>query len=360
LSYSTSLHRQVLNVFVGIAALVMPILSRGAEGAVTIDWVTVGDPGNAADITGYGAVSEEFRIGKYEVTIAQYAAFLNAVAKRDPYFLWNGLMADPLIAGISRSGSSGSFTYSVIGPSGTTPAGANSPGDRPITMVSWFSAARFANWMHNGQGSGDTETGAYMLNGVTDGMAPARNPGAEFYIPTENQWYKAAYYKGGGTDAGYWTFATQTDIIPSNFIGSAVNQANYREIGGFGLTYYSVTQSIDRVSNQNYLTNVGAFSGSPSAYGTFDQAGNVSEWNDLDGVASFRRGLRGGDWFSRYEELQSSVRREPIASDTGGDNNIFGFRLASPVPVPEPSTWMMGLAGIACAGWGAIRRRRAL
>jgi len=122
--------------------------------AVTIDWVTVGDPNNAADTTGYGTVANAYRIGKYEVTIQQYTDFLNAVAQSDPYSLYDPVMANNgNIAGISQSGTSGEFSYSVIGPLGTTPAGASSPGNRPITFVSWFDAARFANWMQNGQGS---------------------------------------------------------------------------------------------------------------------------------------------------------------------------------------------------------------
>ena len=111
------------------------VLGTAAANAVTIDWVTVGDPGNAADNTVYGAVAKEFRIGKYEVTIQQYTDFLNAVAATDTYSLYNTNMATVLsIAGISRAGSSGSYTYSVIGPSGITPAGASSPGNRPITF----------------------------------------------------------------------------------------------------------------------------------------------------------------------------------------------------------------------------------
>jgi len=175
-----------------VAAAVFSVVMLATEThatPVTIDWVTVGDPGNAADTTGYGAVAESFRIGKYEVTIQQYTAFLNAVAASDPYSLYSTNMAGDLnIAGISRSGTSGGYSYSVINNGGLS-------GNRPITFVSWFDAARFANWMQNGQGSGSTETGAYTLvGGQTSGTAPAKNPGATFYIPTENEWYKAAFY----------------------------------------------------------------------------------------------------------------------------------------------------------------------
>jgi sulfatase modifying factor 1 len=235
---------------------------------------------------------------------------------------------------------------------GTTPAGASSPGNRPITFVSWFDAARFANWMQNGQGSGSTETGAYTLvGGQTSGTAPAKNPGAQYYIPTENEWYKAAYYKGGSTNAGYWNYATQSDTAPGNTIDSGTNQANYKA-GAYAVTGSS---SFDNLT-QNYLTDVGAFSSSVSAYGTFDQSGNVYEWNDLAGTSGLFRGLRGGDWNDTVaSDLSSSFRTTDVESL---GNSFIGFRLASPVAVPEPSVWVTGLAGIACAGWGACRRRR--
>jgi len=97
------------------------------------------------------------------------------------------MATDLNIAGISRSGSQGAYRYSVIGPAGVNPEGARSPGNRPIACVSWFDAARFANWMHNSRGEGDTETGAYTLNGSTSGKAVSANAGARFLIPTPDE-----------------------------------------------------------------------------------------------------------------------------------------------------------------------------
>jgi sulfatase modifying factor 1 len=358
-----NMQRQVIQRWALASALVTAVFIQAPTAAelVTIEWVTVGDPGNVGETQTYsnggtltfGAVSDPFRIGKYEVTIQQYTDFLNAAAKSDPYALWSASMESNLrIAGISRSGESGSYSYSVIGPFGSNPAGASSPGNRPITFVSWFDAARFANWMHNGQGSGSTETGAYTLvNGQTTGTAPARNPGAQFYIPTENEWYKAAYYKGGGTNSGYWNYATQSDTAPGNVIGNEPNQANhYTDV-------YSVTQLPGLLSTRNYLTDVGAFTNSVGAYGTFDQSGNVFEWNDFTGEAGLSRGLRGGGWGNGLSGNGSSSHR--FVSSTSTEVETVGFRLASPVAVPEPSTWAMAGIGIACAGWGAYRRRRA-
>src|SRR6478609_6822544 len=131
-------------------ALTISLLWVVAVSAITIDTVPVGDVGNPNDpalppsLCQCGAVNYAYNIGKYEVTVGQYAAFLNAVAATDTYGLYNSNMATNLnVAGLARSGNPGSYTYSVIG----------SP-NHPITYVSWADAARFVNWLHNGQPTG--------------------------------------------------------------------------------------------------------------------------------------------------------------------------------------------------------------
>jgi formylglycine-generating enzyme required for sulfatase activity len=327
-----------------------------AQPLVNIETVAVGDPGNAADFTGLGAVTNVFAIGKYEVTISQYATFLNSVASvtSDSYIvnLWNANMATDLnIAGISRSGSgtlASPYSYSVIGPSGITPAGASSPGNRPISYVSWFDAARFANWMNNGATNGaSTETGAYTLNGAVSGVGITKNEGATWWIPSGGEWYKSAYYKGGATNAGYWDYPTQSDTAPGNTIGGATNQANYFDVD------FAVTQESGPISSsQNYLTDVGAFSNSASAYGTFDQGGNVYEWNDavFDGA---NRGFFGGSWGDPNGAIDLKSTAFNNANPTTEISGI-GFRVAT---VPEPSTYALLAMSAAGALWWTRRRR---
>jgi len=302
----------------------------GSQVPVVYSTVTIGNPNNAADITDFGQVNYSYQIGKYEVTIGQYAAFLNAVAATDTYSLYNSSMATDLnSAGITQSGSPGSYTYTVMSNGGNS-------ANRPITYVTWFDAARFANWMANGQPIGaqsstTTENGAYNLNGATSGLAIVKNAtnpntGAAptYYIPSENEWYKAAYYSptlnnGAG---GYYLLATQSNSNPGNSIGSSSNQANNFT------TVFSVTQASNYFfATQNYLTNVGVFTQSGSYYGTFDQSGNVWEWNDLDGTSKPYRGIRGGYWFGGATPMQSVLYTTD--SPTRADNGI-GFRLASP------------------------------
>jgi sulfatase modifying factor 1 len=347
-------HAHLPVVAVLFAAFTLTSHSHAQSPLVTIDTVTVGDAGNAADTPSYygavGAVDYTYNIGKYEVTIGQYNIFLNSVASvtTESYIadLWSAGMADdPHVSGINRLGDgtiADPYTYAVLGGSG----------DRPITYVSWFDAARFANWMHNGATNGSsTETGAYTLNGATNGYGVTKNAEAKWWIPSTDEWYKAAYYKGGGTDAGYWVYPTQSDSAPGNDIGGATNQANYYD-GDWATTQES--GGIDFLAE--YLTDVGAFSNSASAYGTFDQGGNVAEWND-----SASLNVHGGSWFDAiygppegvsggYSWAMSAANYDAYGR-TALDNTI-GFRLAS---VPEPSTYALVLmAGAGCVLW---RRR---
>jgi len=295
-----------------------------------IEMVTVGNVGNAPDQDfgegAFGAVSYEFQIGKTEVTLAQYAAFLNAVAATDTHNLYNlNLETNLNIAGISRSGSSGNFTYSVIGTA-----------TRPVTFVSWFDAARFCNWLHNGRPGGaqiasTTERGAYTLGGATSGgLTITRNPGAKFWIPSENECYKAAYHQPagqGGDSDNYWLYPSRSNTAPGNGIG-ALPLANHGNIVVSSIL--SVTQGAGIDSSQNYLTEAGSYPGSASFYGTVDQTGNVSEWNDGVVTSFNERGVRGGKWESDETLIRSSVARAADSRAPESERGSLGFRVASP------------------------------
>ncbi len=327
---------------------------------VTIDWVTVGDPGNAADTTGNpnpaGAVADAFRIMKFEWTNSQYVQFLNAV---DP----DGLNPQDIYNASMGSNARGGISFTSGNSPGSKYAARTNMGDKPVNYVTWFDAARVANWLQNGaqnylttgtSASAPQNTGAYTLGIATSGTSFTRNSGAQFYIPTENEWYKAAYYKGSGTNAGYWDYATQSDTAPTAVtsgttgIGSASTGTIGSGTGNFA--NYDSTASWNSLTGN--VTTVGT-NGGPSAYGAFDMGGNVWEWNET--LLGSSRGLRGGSWYINAFFLSSSGRSTRIPSS--GDSDI-GFRLASPVAVPEPSTWVMGLAGIACGGWQMFRCRK--
>jgi sulfatase modifying factor 1 len=284
-------------------------LITSASASVTMDWVNVGNPGNAADpLTGYGSVAYEYKIGKYEVTNAQYGAFLNAVGQTDTYGIYDPRMGNS----IGKTGTSGNYTYSVNG----------TFANNPVVYVSWYDAARFANWMMNGQGSGDTETGAYTLNGLLWGVVLA-NSGAQVYIPTENEWYKAAYYNGE---------TSRYSLYPNGQNTITMADANY---------------------GSSSFTPVGSYISDSSYYGTFDQGGNAEEWNDAVVLDEFR-GRRGG---SIGVSAASPHPLNALSRDGYGnvDYGMNGFRLASINAVPEPTSIVLTMLA---SGVMLIRRKR--
>ena len=249
-------------------------------GAASLEFVTVGNPGNypaaygpvGPGFAGHGSVDYVYQMGKYDVTVGQYCQFLNAVATTsDPYGLYNtGMAADIPTVAITQSGSSGNYTYSVTG-------SYSQAANCPIFDVSWGDAARFCNWLQNGQpvgseGAGTTETGAYTLNGdTTNLLTETRNAGAAYFIPSLDEWTKAAYYNGG--TSSYWYYPTQSRAKPSNILSAAgTNNANFYDSSQGGTNVYT-----DPV---NYLTPVGAFAGSPGPYGTYDMGGDAWQWSE--------------------------------------------------------------------------------
>jgi hypothetical protein len=121
--------------------------------------------------------------------------------------------------GINRSynPNTNTFSYSVK----------TNYGNKPAYFLSWFDMARYSNWLHNNYGS--LETGAYTLSGTMIGIIE-KNPGATYWVPSENEWYKAAYYKGSGTNAGYWKFATRSDSTPIEVDASNIGDGTVKKI----------------------------------------------------------------------------------------------------------------------------------
>ena len=326
---------------VALGVLVLAGLTLGLgtdlQADVVIETVPIGNPGNFSDPHGggHGGVAYTYNIAKYEVTAGQYTAFLNAVAETDTYGLyttemWSGWYT----CKIHRTGSPGSYTYSVAG----------DWSNRPVNFVSWGDAARYSNWLHNGQPTGGqnlgtTEDGSYYLNGAmtnTELMAVQREPDATWVIPSEDEWYKAAYHKNDGVTGNYWDYPTSTDDVPSDDLidPDPGNNATFNDDGyTIGLPYFR--------------TEVGVHENSDSPYGTFDQGGNVWEWNEA--VASaLCRGLRGGCFGTSNQDLHVAWGTNNTPTS---ENYPWGFRVAL---VPEPASSLLVLLG----GGAVILRRR--
>ena len=315
-----------------LLSLLLSLGIASSSSAVSMDWTFVGNPGNACDDHGsagcVGAVSYRYNIGTFEVTNAQYVEFLNAKAAADPLGLYNPSMGNAgflLYGGITRSGVSGSYTSSAI-------AGR---GNMPVNWVTPYDAMRFANWMNNGQGSGDTETGAYTLLGGTEtpsnGTTVARNANATIALTSENEWYKAAYYDAVSTS--FFHSPTASNTVACSTPTATPNRANCGSVLSFSGGFASV----------------GSYTGSASAYGTFDQGGNVEELNESIGDANGSRGIRGGHYRSSSPVNLSTATWGYVAP---GGYDFIGFRLAM---IPEPSTGLLVIAGlIGLAGWRRV------
>jgi formylglycine-generating enzyme required for sulfatase activity len=276
---------------------------------VSIPFVTVTNANNPADYNGKGTVPYDFRIGKFEVNFKQYAAFLNAIATDDTHLIFNSNLMLQAQGGIIRSGSPGDYSYAV------------KPGMEhlPVVWVYFHDALRFCNWLHNGQPVGaqdpsTTEDGAYTL--TPEGMLAntiQRNPQALFWLPSDEEWYKAAYhqpFEAGGDPTDYWLFPTRSNDVP------------FSEPPPGGPT--SVNACCETGGRS---TDVGAYLNAPSYYGTYDQAGNVQEWTEEIIYVTNRR-LRGGSWL--YNEFYG--KSSDFEFDTPDYNaEAIGFRIAGAV-----------------------------
>lgn len=314
-------------------------VSAGAE--ITFEWATVGHAGNGPDpFTGarFGNVSYAYRIATTEVSNAQYVAFLNAVdpAGGNPNAVYHSNM------GVNPRGG---IAFDPGAASGDKYAPRPHMADKPVNFISFFDCMRFVNWLHNGQGAGGTESGVYA---ISDGLSETRAPGARFFLPTENEWYKAAYFDptpGAGGGDQYWLYPTRGNAIPVSAIATALG-----DIANPGPNVANYDSGADWNGVDGNLTTVGSAGPlSPSFFGTFDQGGNVSEWNETL-ITGSARGARGGAYSSTFSSLQSASAsgRFPAL-----DGPADGFRVASPVPEPDALA-LLAFGGGMLAAW---RRR---
>ena len=321
----------IVSFLATLAVLAIPTTHLTAT-QITMSWSPVVNPNNAPDpTTGYGAVNYSYNIGTYDVTASQYVAFLNC---NDPtganrLSLYFTGMSNPFFGGVNfNSSAPAGQMYSVIPGSGNHPA----------NWVSWYDAIRFANWMDNGQVPGATETGAYTLLGDTpipsNALTITRNPGATIFLPTEDEWYKAAYYNPA--TSSYFLYPSSSNSAPAATSPTAIpNSANY--YGG-----------------PNNLTDVGAYTETTSPNGAFDMGGDVWQWDETL-IDSIYRGNLGGSFISSSLLARSSV---PGSLAPTSVYDEVGFRLASISPVPEPSTAVLALLCFGVALWWRWRFKR--
>ena len=284
-----------------------------------VGFVPIGQPGNAADTTGApnpaGSVPYGYRMGAYEVS-------------RDI---------------ITKANSAGGLGITM---SDMTPYGGNGV-NRPATGVSWYEAAKLVNWLNTSTG----HQPAYNLSGASLSLWPSadawqaggenlyRHKDAYYFLPSENEWYKAAYYSPAGV---YYNYPTGSDSAPGAVAGGT----------GAGTAVYGHPLS-------HGPADIGS-AGGLSPYGTMGQGGNVWEWMEsafdlVNDSGSEDRGVRGGYWGGPALYLGSSYRYF-IGVVPSFENESLGFRVAA-VPEPLESAGVIGLAALGFALW---RRRGSL
>jgi formylglycine-generating enzyme required for sulfatase activity len=333
---------QNARAFAGCLAFAVASLAANAFG-VTISYNFVGNAPNSGNPssspTGLGAVSDIFKMASTETTNAQYVEFLNAVDANgtNPNSVYNLNMGSNTNGGITfTAGATAGQKYAVKAGAPAGSPGGTSYGSMPVNFVTWFSAARFANWLNNGQqaSAASMETGAYTLNNTVSGPIVARNVGAQVYLPSANEWYKAAFYNG----SAYMTYATNSNTVPtatvSNF--SLANAGNFANVS---------TSPV----------NVGSYVNSASAYNMYDMFGNVAEMTDTAGAGNNYVWV-GGGYGATAAGWSSTSAQAFRLSDAANVSN--GFRVAA---VPEPGTIAlagMGIAGLAGLDWMKRRKKR--
>lgn len=341
-----------LRSFAGAVALVVfGLLSTASADDFT--WQTVGSIGNAANpTTGLGRVTENFKISAYETTIAQYADFLNGsfAGKQGLYGVYSTNIGSKLSTtppngvGITQSGSAGNFTYSVV--SGFA--------SKPVNNINWFSAARFVNWYANEKSTTATatETGTYTLvGGQTSGSVAARNAGAKIFLPSADEWTKAAFYSPA--TQSYTKWPTQSETIPTATLPTANEQITAANTANYNPQTVGVTTK---------MTNAGTYVNTTSTYGLFDMAGNVNEMTDTaQSTDATKFQALGGSWASTASTMNSFYSSANVGEFKAGDAGTatIGFRVAA-VAVPEPGNMVAAAMGIAGLVGVQLAKRRKL
>jgi len=332
-----------LNTIAAVAALglVLGVMTIGTVKAdsfgsgnntFSIDFVNVGNAGNADDAgAGGGIYSSPYGGVGYNYQVSTYEISQNDITKATNLGLAN------------------------------VTAGAHT-GDEPAANISWYEAAAFVNWLNTSQGNQSaynlTFSGSWSMTlwgasdqattGVDSGTNPYRHKDAYYFLPSEDEWYKAAYHQNTGVNADYWDYATGSNTIPTNVVSGTTS----------GTAVYNGVSSPEPTDPADVT-----LAGGLSPYGTMGQNGNVWEWSEsaFDGInnsASENRPFRGAHWDTTQTEnyLRSSYR---VSLDPSLEGDILGFRVASVSSIPEPSGVLVVLVAVG-AGLLRWRARRSL
>ncbi len=332
-------------VYVYVCAAIMGVLNVSASADVfgtganqfSIDFVTLtANPGVTRSTNTAGAQDENFTagVGVSDYTDPGYDYRMGTFEITNDQ--WNKFKAE---LGVPVTGADGGYYCDPYWTGTNVPTGA----------VSWYEAAQFVNWLNTSkgyhaaykftgtQGQSDYALDTWLPSEADNGTNLYRHKDAFYYLPTEDEWVKAAYWNGTNLQ----TYATKP--------GDTLHQGD--GVSGTGWNYWDNDYATDPYGPWD----VG--SGSEELNGTYDMMGNVFEWMESPyysgdyGTGSYR-GLRGGSCSIDDGYLASSYRDFDGTYSPYYEDDVSGFRVAS--EVPEPSSLGLVLFG----GLMLLKRRR--
>lgn len=307
-----------------------------------IDFVTITSPGNAAwggngtlgdSAVGRGSVGYEYRIGRMEVTSAQWAEFFSAAFNRP---------VNDRIPHVGLPEFWGASSAAGTVPGGVRFVTSSATANLPAGGISWRTAAIYCNWLHNGKstdrlaflsGAYDVSTFSYFGNIFQD--QAAHSPGARYYIPTWDEWLKAVHYDPNKTNAdgsvgGWWSWANSSEQPP-------VYGPPGVSVNGQPTTSGGLWDSDNFPGFNPFATPLGSYPQATSSWGLLDTSGGTSEWTESISTidASIRTRIFDGSAWASSEPISDRI------FGRGGDfPNVptfdYGFRIAA-VVVPGPS-----------------------
>lgn len=306
------------------------------------DWATISDPGNnpySGAIEGIwpnrGSVDYTYRMSKLEVTSAQWLEFM--------------LVAGPALGDI-KSIEPVKFGYIAIFPGVYIPLVENA--DRvPVQGISWRTAAMYVNWLHNDKAASveALSDGAYDISTFgtnPDGTftdQPTHHPDAKFWIPTLDEWLKAAHYdpdKNGPGQSGWWDYATTSDTAP------VPGPPGIGETSGDRFDWQTENGPLPA-----WYIPLGAYPDVTSPWGLLDTSGGASEW-----LEDVYEGIRLGDGSQSGVNFDGQGGVEHINELNGNPPEInfsHGLRIISVIPLP--GAWSVMATGVASC---LVRKRK--
>jgi formylglycine-generating enzyme required for sulfatase activity len=328
-----------------ILLLAAPALAQPGPDPSGIDFVTIGavgnrgydrdDPGGFA--TGRGRVDYEYKIGRFEMTAGQWGEFMNAALNRPDPIPWVEVP--------------GEWPGGQTAPFSVHPSRAM----QPVGGVTWRTCAVFCNWLHNNKsldraafltGAYDVSTFGYDPNGVfTD--QHTRSPGARYWIPSLDEWMKAAYFdpqrqNPDGSLGGWWLYANGRDVRPRYGMPPSM--------GGTG----EANAGFIAPGERQFEVPLGAYAGITSPWGLFDTAGATTEYTEsvyhLSNPPLDFRLVHGSAWATPAG--QSDATWNPGGVEPSVHDYAYGLRIAAAVP-SSPSVLVVTL-GVCLS----TRRRR--